>query len=93
MSLLTLVIGASTAIGLSYFSADLYRNRRRTTEKPATTTDLTCYEVGVLDGNDLQSAGDAVGHAGHEIAAASSKCVEGNIGHCVEVIAHVIAHH
>jgi hypothetical protein len=93
MSLLTLVIGASTAIGLGCFGADLYRNRRRTTEKPAPTTDLTCYEVGVLDGDDLQSAGDAVGHVGHEIAAASSECVEGSIGHCVEAIAHVIAHH
>ncbi|WOD39820.1 hypothetical protein [Nodosilinea sp. E11] len=93
MSLLTLVIGASTAIGLSYFSADLYRNRRRPTKKPLPTTNLTCYEVGVLDGDDFQSAGDAVGHAGQNIAAASSDCIGSSIGHCVEAIAHAIAHH
>lgn len=93
MPLLSLVIGSSTALGIGYFCADLYRNRRRLAEKPVPEADLTCYEVGIPDGDDLQAASQAIGHAGHGIAEASGECMSGGIGHCVEAIAHVIAHH
>ncbi len=93
MSLLPLVISASTAIGLGYFGVDLYRNRRRLSEKPVPDVDLTCYEVGMLDRGDIPTVGNAVGHVGHSVAEASSECMGGSIGHCVEAIAHAISHH
>lgn len=94
MPLLPLLVGSSTALGIGYFCADLYRNRRRLAENPVPEADLTCYELGVIpDGDDLQSVGHAVSHTGHAIGEASSECVSGGIGHCVEAIAHVIAHY
>lgn len=94
MPLLPLLIGSSTALGIGYFCVDVYRNQRRLAEKPVPEADLTCYELGVIpDGGDLQGVGQAVSHAGHAIGEASSECMSGGIGHCVETIAHVIAHH
>jgi hypothetical protein len=94
MTLLPLVIGSSTALGIGYFCADLYRNRRKLAEKPVPETDLTCYELGIIpDGDDLQAVGQVVSHAEHGIVEAASDCMSGGVGHCVEAIAHVIAHH
>lgn len=93
MSLLPLVIGASTAIGLGYLGVDLYRNRRRLTEKPVPDVDWTCYEVGVLDGEDIQTVDNAADHVGHGVADAYSEYVAGSIGHCVEAIGHSLFHH
>lgn len=94
MPLIPLLIGSSTALGISYFCVDLYRNRRRLAEKPVPEVDLTCYEIGdIPDGKDLQAVGHVVSHAAHRIAETSSECASGGIGHCVEAIAHVISHH
>lgn len=94
MPLLPLVIGSSTALGIGYFCADFYRNRRRLAEKPVPQADLTCYELGdVPTGKDLEAIGRAVSHAGHGIAEASSECMSGGVGHCVEAIAHGLSHH
>jgi hypothetical protein len=93
MQLLPLLIGSSTALGIGYFCVDLYRNRRRLTEKPVPEADLTCYEVGALDGADLRAIGQTASHAGHAIGEATSECASGGVGHCVEAIAHVISHH
>lgn len=98
MPLLPLLIGSSTAVGIGYFCVDLYRNRRKLAENPVPKADLTCYELGdIPHGDDLQAVGQAVGQAvsraGHGIVEASSECVGGGIGHCVESIAHVVSHH
>jgi len=94
MPLIPLLISSSTVLGIGYFCADVYRNRRRLAEKPAPEADLTCYELGVIpDGDDLQGVGQAVSHAGHAIGEASSECMSGGIGHCVDTIAHAITHH
>lgn len=94
MPLLPLVIGSSTALGMGYFCADLYRNRRRLAEKPMPETNLTCYELGdIPTGKDLEAIGQAVSRAGHEVAEASSDCISGGIGHCVEAIAHSLSNH
>jgi hypothetical protein len=94
MPLLPLLIGSSMALGIGYCCVDLYRNRRRLTEKPVPEVDLTCYELGVIpDGDDLQGVGQVIGHAGHRIAEASGDCMTDGVGHCVEAIAHVISHH
>jgi hypothetical protein len=93
MPLIPLLIGSSTALGIGYFGADLYRNRRKLAEKPVPKTDLTCYELGdIPNGDALQAVGQVVSHAGHGIADASSECTSGGIGHCVEAIGHVISH-
>lgn len=94
MPLLSLLIGSSTALGIGYCCVDLYRNRRRLTDKPVPEADLTCYELGVIpDGDDLHGVGQAIGDAGHGIAEASGNCMAGGLGHCVEVISHGISHH
>ena len=93
MPLLPLLIGSSTALGIGYFCVDVYRNRRRLIEKPVPEVDLTCYGFIIPDGDDLQAVGQAVSHAGHAIGEASSECMSDGIGHCVEAISHVIAHH
>jgi len=94
MPLIPLLIGSSTALGVGYFCVDLYRNRRKLTEKPSLGADLTCYELGDLpDGKDLHAVGQLVSHVEHGISEASSECASGGIGHCVEAIAHVISHH
>ncbi|MBE9156981.1 hypothetical protein IQ265_09090 [Nodosilinea sp. LEGE 06152] len=94
MPLLPLVIGSSTALGIGYFCADLYRNRRRLAEQPEPQADMTCYELGDIPrGEDLEAMGRAVSHAGHGVAEASSECISGTIGHCVEAIAHSLSHH
>lgn len=94
MPLLPLLIGSSTALGVGYFCADFYRNRRRLAEKSVPDADLTCYELGAIpDGDELQTVGHAVNHAGHGIAEASSECMSGGIGHCIEAISHVITPH
>ena len=94
MPLIPLLSGLSTALGIGYFCADLYRNRRKMAEQSVPDADLTCYELGdIPDGDDLQGVGQVLSHAGHGIAEASSECMSGEIGHCVEAIAHVISHH
>lgn len=94
MPLLPLLIGSSTALGIGYFCVDIHRNRRRLAEKPVPEVDLTCYELGIIpDSDDFQGVGHAVSHASHAIGEASSECMSGGIGHCVEAIAHVISHH
>ncbi|MFQ4136754.1 hypothetical protein PGN35_010580 [Nodosilinea sp. PGN35] len=94
MPLLPLAIGSTTALGLGYFCADLYRNRRRLAEQPVPEADLTCYELGdIPNGQDLEVVGGAISRAGHGLAEASSDCASSGIGHCVEAIAQVIAHH
>jgi len=93
MPLIPLLIGSSTALGVGYFCADVYRNRRRLSEKPVPETDLTCYEIGLPDQVDFRVAEQTLSHAGHAIGKASSECASGGIGHCVEAIAHGISHH
>jgi hypothetical protein len=94
MPLIPFLIGSSTALGIGYFCADVYRNRCRLAEKPVPEADLTCYELGdVPGGRELQAVGQMVSHAGHRIAETSSECASDGIGHCVEAIAHVISHH
>lgn len=93
MPLLHLLIGSSTALGVGYFCVDLYRNRRRVTEKPAPETDLTCYDIGLPDQVDFRVAEQAISHASHALGEASSECARDGIGHCVEAITHVISHH
>jgi hypothetical protein len=80
-------------LGISYFCVDVYRNRYRLSERTVPETDLTCYEVGVLDGADFRAAEQTISHAGHAIGEASGECISGGVGHCVETITHVIAHH
>lgn len=94
MSLIPLLIGSLTALGMGYFCVDVYRNRRRLSMKQEPEVDLTCYELGLVpDGDDVQAVGQAVSHGGHAIGEASSECMSGGVGHCLEAIAHVIAHH
>lgn len=58
MPMIPLLIGSTTALGLGYFCADLYRNRRRLTEKPVPEADVTCYEFGdIPTGKDLEAVG------------------------------------
>ncbi|WP_416674253.1 hypothetical protein [Egbenema bharatensis] len=94
MPLIPLLIGSSTALGVGYFCADVYRNRRKLVEKPVPETDLTCYESGIIpEGDSFQGVGQAITHAGHGIAEASSERTSGGIGHCVEAIAHSLSNH
>jgi hypothetical protein len=79
---------------MGYCCADLYRNRRRLAEKPVPEADLTGYELGdIPTGKELEAIGQAVSRAGHGVAEASSECMSGGIGHCVEAIAHSLSHH
>ncbi|MEO1126318.1 MAG: hypothetical protein AAFX95_19955 [Cyanobacteria bacterium J06639_16] len=90
MSLLSLLIGSSTALGMGYFCVDVYRNRHRLSKQQEPKVDLSCYELGLVpDSSDLQ----VVGQAGHAIGDASSECMSGGVGHYLEAIGHLIAHH
>lgn len=93
MPLLPLLVGSSTALGIGYFCVDVYRNRDRLSKKPVPEMDLTCYEVGFLDSDDFRAVEQTVSHAGHAIGEASSECISGSVGHCVETISHVLSHH
>ena len=91
---LTLLIGLSTALGIGLFLADVYRHRQRLSQKPDPEVDLTCYELGIVpDGEDVRAVGQIVSHGGHAIGEATGECASGGVGHCVEAISHVIAHH
>lgn len=92
MPLIPLLIGSSTALGVGYFCADVYRNRRRLSEKPVLETDLICYEIGLPDQVDFRVAEQTLNHAGHAIGEVSSECASGDIGHCVEAIAPSLMH-
>lgn len=93
MPLLPLLIGSFTALGIGYFCADVYRNRRRLTEAPVPKTDLTCYEIDLPDQVDLRGVEHTLSHASHAIGDASGECMSGGVGHCLEAIAHSISHH
>ena len=95
MPLLPLLVGSSTALGMGYFCVDVYRNRQRLSKKHVPEVDLTGCDVGIVvpDGDDFQAVGQIVSHGGHAIGEASSECAGGGVGHCVEAIAHVIAHY
>ncbi|MBD2258495.1 hypothetical protein [Pseudanabaena sp. FACHB-2040] len=75
---LPLLIGSTTLLGFGYFCFDLYRNRRRLSEKPE--VDMVCYDVLPLDGADSSAVNHAVGEA--------SQCIDGGLGHCVDAISH-----
>ena len=91
---LTLLVGSLTALGVGWFFVDVYRNRQRLSQRPDPEVDLTCYEMGLVpDGDDVQAVGQVVSHGSHAIAEASGECASGGVGHCVEAITHVIAHH
>lgn len=91
--LLPLLIGLSTAMGVRYFCVDVYRNRRRLSERPVPEANLTCYELEISDHVDCQTIGQTVNHTGPAIGEATSECISGSVGHCVEAIAHVFSHH
>ena len=93
MSLLSPLIGLFAALGIGYFCADVYRNRRRLTEKPVPEADLNCHEIGILDQVDFRVAEHTLSHMGQAIGETSSECTSGGIEHCVEAIAHVLSHH
>ena len=88
-------VGSSTALGIGYFCVDVYRNRQRLSKKPDLEVDLTGCDVGIIvpDGDDLQAVGQVFSHGSHAIGEASSACASGGVGHCLEAIAHVMAHH
>ena len=90
---LTLLVGSLTALGIGWFLADVYRNRQRMSQKSDPEVDMPCYELGIVDGDDVRAVGQVVSHGNHAIAEASSECASGGVRHCVEAIAHVIAHH
>lgn len=93
MPLLPLLIGSFTATGVGYFCVDVYRNRRRLSDRPVLEADLTCYELGIPDHVDCQRIGQTVDQTGHTLGEATSECMSGGVGHCVEAIAHVFFHH
>ncbi|MGP1388006.1 MAG: hypothetical protein ACTS2F_31005 [Thainema sp.] len=93
MPLLPILIGSSTVFGMGYFCVDIYRNRRRLSEKAVPEANLTCYELGVPDEIDVHAIGQTLSHAEHAIGEATSEYMSGGIGHCVEAIAHSLSNH
>ena len=61
---LPIAVGLPTAVGVGYFCADIYRNRRRLGRKPVPAVDMTGCDAGIVpDGGDLHAIGQ---HSGRD---------------------------
>lgn len=94
MTIVLLLAGSFTALGIGYFVIDAYRHRSQAPTQPrATTADSIlsgAESVSYLEGNDLHVAEQTVSHFGQaavKTIARSGKAIE----HAIEAIARTSA--
>jgi hypothetical protein len=93
MHLIPVSVAAFTALGAVYFGLDLYKNRRRLSAAPKPPVTLWCVDpLPMGPENDAQALAQAASHIGHAVGEAGAG-ISGDVGACVDAIAHTLSGH